>query len=294
VAVIAGIITWEAANIALESRVDRLRHDPAGGAARVARLQTLMPILRIVLFIFIAVVLVMTVLSEIGVDIAPLLGGAGIVGVAIGFGSQKLVQDFITGIFLLLENAMQVGDTVTCAGLSGSVEHLSIRTLHLRAGDGSLQIIPFSSVTTLTNSNRGLGNAPVAVDIAPEEDPDRVADILKGIVSEMREDPEFRAGMLSDLQYWGVDKVTTQAVTLVGQIVCTDAARWGVQREFNRRMRKVFAERGIRLAQPVQTVQLMQTAEQPDDAAAAPSNGRDRPSAVVKDSPPASALGHDA
>lgn len=294
-AIVAGIITWEAANIALDSRVERLRHDPAGGAARVARLQTLMPILRIILFIFIAVVLVMTVLSEIGVNIAPLLGGAGIVGVAIGFGSQKLVQDFITGIFLLLENAMQVGDAVTCAGLSGAVEHLSIRTLHLRAGDGSLQIIPFSSVTTITNSNRGLGNAAVAVDIAPQEDPDQVADILKNIVTDMRADPQFGAGMLSDLQYWGVDKVSTQAVTLVGQVVCTDAARWDVQREFNRRMRNVFAERGIGLAQPVQTVQLLQPAETPDGAAGTPpAEGRERPSAVVKESPPPSALGHTA
>jgi small conductance mechanosensitive channel len=294
VAAIASIIAWEAANIALERRIDRLQHNPAGGAAKVARLHTLMPILRITLFIFIAVILIMTVLSEIGVNIAPLLGGAGILGVAIGFGSQKLVQDFITGIFLLLENAMQVGDSVTCAGLSGTVEHLSIRTLHLRSGDGSLQIIPFSSVTTLTNSNRGLGNTPISVDIAPDEDPDKVADILKQIVREMKADPAFGSGMLSELQYWGVDKVTRQAVTLVGQIVCTDGAHDGVRREFNRRMRLVFEARGIRLAQPVQAVQLIQLSES-EQAPALPSTGeaQDR-SAVMKDSPPTQALGHEA
>ena len=115
------------------------------------------------------------VLSEIGINIAPLLAGAGIIGVAIGFGSQKLVQDLITGIFLLLENAMQVGDYVTVSGLSGTVEKLSVRTIRLRAGDGSVHIIPFSSVTTVTNVNRGLGNASVSVVVDYDEDTDRVA-----------------------------------------------------------------------------------------------------------------------
>jgi small-conductance mechanosensitive channel len=178
---------------------------------------------------------------------------------------------------------MQVGDSVTSAGLSGTVEHLSIRTLHLRSGDGSLQIIPFSSVTTLTNSNRGPGNTPISVEIAPDEDPDKVAEILKQIVQEMKADPAFGSGMLGELQYWGVDKVTHQAVTLVGQIVCTDGAHDGVRREFNRRMRLVFEERGIRLAQPVQAVQLPES----EPAPARPSTGeaQDR-STVVKESPP--------
>ena len=153
------------------------------------------------------------ILSEIGINIAPLLAGAGIVGVAIGFGSQKLVQDLITGIFLLLENAMQVGDTVTVSGLSGVVEALSVRTIRLRAGDGSVHIIPFSSVTSVTNVNRGLGNASVSVSVAYDEDTDRVAAELKAIVADMRSDPDLSAKMLSDLQLWGVDKVDGASVT---------------------------------------------------------------------------------
>ncbi|HZU88905.1 MAG TPA: mechanosensitive ion channel domain-containing protein [Stellaceae bacterium] len=256
-ALLAGVVVWEAANAALDRHVDRLLREQGGSAARVARARTLLPILRIVLFIFIATVLALTILSAIGVNIAPLLGGAGIVGIAIGFGSQKLVQDFITGIFLLLENTMQVGDWVTLAGLSGSVEQLSIRSIRLRAADGSLHTIPFSSVSTVTNSNRGLGNAAVTVEIAPEEDADRAAAALQDIAAEMRADPAFGGGMLSELQYWGVDKVTAQAVALTGQIVCTDAARYGVQREFNRRMKQRFAQLGIRLAEPSQIVRLV-------------------------------------
>jgi small-conductance mechanosensitive channel len=260
-ALLAGVVVWEAANAALDRHIDRLAQEQGGSAARVARARTLMPILRIVLLVFIATVLVLTILSEIGVNIAPLLGGAGIVGIAIGFGSQKLVQDFITGIFLLLDNAMQVGDWVTLAGLSGSVEQLSIRTIRLRAADGSVHIIPFSSVSAVTNTNRGLGNVAVTVDIAPEEDADRVAAALKAIAGEMRADPDFGGGMLSELQYWGIDKVTPQAVTLVGQIVCTAAARYNVQREFNRRMKKRFDELGIRLAEPRQIVRLVPVPE---------------------------------
>ena len=205
------------------------------------------------------------VLSEIGINIAPLLAGAGIVGVAIGFGSQKLVQDLITGIFLLLENAMQVGDTVTVSGLTGVVEALSVRTIRLRAGDGSVHIIPFSSVTSVTNVNRGLGNAAVSVSVAYDEDTDRVAEELKAVATSMRSDPDMSAKMLSDFQLWGVDKVDGGSVTVVGQVVCTDSGRWAVQREFNRRMKRRFQELGIRIFNPAQTITLSATVQAPAD-----------------------------
>ena len=198
----------------------------------------------------------LTTLGQVGVNIAPLLAGAGIIGVAVGFGSQKLVQDFITGIFLLLESAMQVGDNVTLAGVSGTVEHLSIRTIRLRAGDGSVFIIPFSSVTTVNNTNRGIGNAAVSVTVAAAEDTDRVGEILKQIAQEMRGEDAFKPVMRSDLQLWGVDRVSGGTVTLAGQIVCTDAGRWAVQREFNNRYKKRFQELGIALANPTHTVVL--------------------------------------
>jgi small-conductance mechanosensitive channel len=186
-------------------------------------------------------------MSELGVNIGPLLAGASIFGVAIGFGSQKLVQDFITGIFLLLENAMQVGDSVTAGGLSGTVENLSIRTLRLRAGDGSVHVIPFSSVSAVTNSNRGLGNAAVVITVDYQEDSEHVANVLTGIANEMRSDKTFETGMLSDLQLWGVDRIDGSTMTLAGQIVCTDSARWGVQREFNRRVKLAFQNEGIHM-----------------------------------------------
>ena len=146
IAVVAAAAIWEASNALLDRQLNMLSRD--GHFARAARLRTFQPMLRTVLLCLIVTVVGLTALSEIGVNVAPLLAGAGIVGIAIGFGSQKLVQDLITGLFLLLENTVQVGDNVNVSGLSGTVENVSIRTIRLRAGDGSLHIVPFSAVTT--------------------------------------------------------------------------------------------------------------------------------------------------
>jgi small-conductance mechanosensitive channel len=293
VAIIVAIVIWETANAAMDRQLARLSQEQQ--TSRIARVKTLLPILRNILLIAIVVILGLTVLNQIGVNIAPLLAGAGILGVALGFGSQKLVQDLITGLFLLLENAMQVGDWVTAGGLSGSVETLSIRTMRLRAGDGSLHIIPFSAVTTVTNTNRGVGNAAVSVNVALREDPDRVGDALKAIAAEMREDPKFAAGMQSDLQLWGVDKVDASVMTIVGQIVCTDSARWGVQREFNRRVRLKFEELGIEIANPTHTIVVKRPDDVPEAAmpASRPALAASEGDAMTTpDSPPPAALGH--
>lgn len=245
IATAAAVVVWEGANAAIDRRLELL-----GRSGRATRLQTLLPLLRTALLVAIAIVIGLTALSELGVNIAPLLAGAGIVGVAIGFGSQTLVHDVITGMFLLLENEVQVGDVVTAAGFSGTVENLSIRTIRLRAADGSVNIIPFSAVTTINNTSRGIGNATVSVTIPYEEDIDRVDATLKEIVGNMRKDPTFDGMIRSDLQLWGLDKVSADGVTIVGQIECTDAGRWPVQREFNRRMRERFQAQGIAIANP--------------------------------------------
>jgi moderate conductance mechanosensitive channel len=244
VAMVLAIVVWEGANASLERRLARL--GAAGPAVHSARLRTLLPLLRATLFCTILAVVGLTALSEIGINIAPLLAGAGIVGVAVGFGAQKLVQDVITGMFVLFENAIQIGDSVTVAGLSGTVERLSVRNIWLRGGDGAVQIIPFSSVTSITNTNRGIGNAAVSVTVAYQEDSERVCEALRDIAAEMREDNAFAPLMLGDLQPW-VDSVKAWGVTYAGQIACTDSGRWPVQREFNRRLQKRFQELGIAL-----------------------------------------------
>ena len=255
IAALAAAAIWESSNALMDRQVNVLSRE--GHYARAARLRTFQPMLRTALLCLIVTVVGLTALSEIGVNVAPLLAGAGIVGIAIGFGSQKLVQDLITGLFLLLENTVQVGDDVTVSGLSGTVENVSIRTMRLRAGDGSVHIVPFSAVTTLTNSSRGAGNAAVSVNVSYKEDTDRAGQILKDIVAEMRPEPEYRQAIRGDLELWGVDKVDGSMASIVGQIRCTDSGRWPVQREFNRRMKRRFQECGIEIAPAGQTI-LMQ------------------------------------
>lgn len=245
-AVAIAIIVWEACNTAIERQLARFARE--GAYTRAARLRTLLPMLRTALIVTILTIAGLTALSAVGVNIAPLLAGAGIVGIAVGFGSQKLVQDVVTGVFLLLENAMQVGDFVTVSGLSGTVENLSVRSIRLRASDGSVHIIPFSSVTSVTNTNRGIGNVAVSVNLTYGEDIDKAGEVLKQIAAEMRGEPQFKPLMRGDLDLWGVDKVDGATVTVVGQIECTDSGRWPVQREFNRRMKIRFQKLGVDIA----------------------------------------------
>lgn len=245
VALLAAIAVWEVANAALTRRLGRLAETDE---AQSARLRTLLPMLRAALLTTILIIVGLTVLSEIGINIAPLLAGAGVLGVAIGFGSQKLVQDVITGMFVLFEDAIQIGDMVTVAGLSGTVEQLSVRNLWLRAADGAVHVVPFSAVSTITNSNRGVGNAVVSVTVAYKEDTDRVAATLEEIGAELRRDPNYARLTVSDFQLWGVDAVKASGVTVTGQIVCTDAGRLPVQREFNRRLKQRFEALGIELS----------------------------------------------
>jgi small-conductance mechanosensitive channel len=247
VAVTIAIAIWEVSHAVLERQ---LTQTGPRGQSRSVRLLTLLPILRTMLMVAIVAIVGLTALSEIGVNIAPLLAGAGIAGIAIGFGAQHLVQDVITGIFVLFENAIQIGDGITAAGLSGSVEQLSVRTIRLRAGDGAVHIIPFSSVTTITNSNRGIGNAVISVTVAYDEDTDRVVRVLGEIGAAMREDDAFRTQMLGDLQIFGVDAVRPWGATITGQIVCSDTGKAPVQREFNRRLKLSFAEENIVLSAP--------------------------------------------
>ncbi len=288
IAAALALAVWEGVNASVDQHLAHLMEQSY--LVKATRLRTLLPILRTMLLSALLIVFGLTALSEVGVNIAPLLAGAGILGVAIGFGSQKLVQDFITGIFLLLENAMQVGDWVTVAGLSGSVENLSVRTMRLRAGDGSVHMIPFSSVSTVTNVNRGIGNAAVSVTVPLDEDTDRVSDVLAGVAAEMRDEARFAEMMRSDFQLWGVDKVEAGVVTIVGQIVCTDGGRWAVQREFNRRMTIRFKEQGLRIATPVQTVYNHTARDAPATARTADANAV--PPGQLQMSPPPAALGN--
>jgi len=244
-AAIIGLIVWEIINAALENHAEHLVAE--GRPGRAARYRTLLPMLRSTLLVIILIIVALVVLSAVGVNVTLLLGGLSIFGLAIGFGSQKLVQDIITGLFLLLEDAMQVGDSVTLGGMSGVVEKLSIRTIRLRGGDGSLNIIPFSSVTTVTNSSRDFGYAPINIGVGYNEDVDRVQAVIHEIFETMRAEPTWAAQISNDLELWGLDQFGASSVDIVGRIKTPAGKQYAVRREFNRRIKIRFDADGIEL-----------------------------------------------
>ncbi|MBY0334346.1 MAG: mechanosensitive ion channel, partial [Acetobacteraceae bacterium] len=258
---VAAALVWELANAAIARRLTRLARESGQAAARSARVRTLLPMLRTVLSIVIIVFLALSTLAELGVNVAPLLAGAGVVGLAIGFGSQTLVRDVITGVFLLLEDAVAVGDVVQLAGLTGVVENLSIRSIKLRATDGSVHIIPFSAVTTVTNMTRDFAFAVLDVTVTYDADPDEIAEVLRAICTDMRADPKWGAMIRDDIDVWGVDKMSDQGVMIRSRVKTGPSNRWPVQREFNRRIRQRFGELGIEMVRPGQRLVLEQRSE---------------------------------
>ncbi|MBB5695200.1 mechanosensitive ion channel domain-containing protein [Muricoccus pecuniae] len=246
--VLAAVTVWEVANAAIQRRLTKLSRDTQ--AARSARIRTLLPMLRTALLIVILIFVALNVLSEIGVNVAPLIAGAGVVGVAIGFGSQTLVKDVITGMFLLLEDAVAVGDTVTIASMTGVVEQLSIRSIRLRALDGSVHIIPFSTVTSVTNMTRDFAFAVVDISLPYGEDTDRVARVLKEISSEMRAEPRWASATRDEIDVMGVDKLLETGVVVRARMKTDPSQRHPVARELNRRIQARFEAEGIRINSP--------------------------------------------
>ncbi|HEY8610257.1 MAG TPA: mechanosensitive ion channel domain-containing protein [Roseomonas sp.] len=245
---LAAVTVWEVANAAIQRRLAKLSRDTQ--AARSARIRTLLPMLRTALLIVILIFVALNVLSEIGVNVAPLIAGAGVVGVAIGFGSQTLVKDVITGMFLLLEDAVAVGDTVTIANMTGVVEQLSIRSIRLRALDGSVHIIPFSTVTFVTNMTRDFAFAVVDVSLPYGEDTDHVTKVLKEISAEMRAEPRWSTVVRDDIDVMGVDKLLETGVVVRARMKTDPSQRHPVMRELNRRIQARFEAEGIRINSP--------------------------------------------
>lgn len=252
--VLIALLIWESANAAIQRRLAQLSRDAQ--AARSARVRTLLPMLRTALLVTIVVVVGLIALSEIGVNIAPLLAGAGVIGLAIGFGSQRLVQDLITGIFLLMEDALSVGDVVNVGGQGGVVEALSIRSIRLRSLDGTVHIIPFSAVNMVSNMTKDFAFAVFDVGVAYQEDTDKVVEVLKATAEEMRAEDRWAAVIREPLEILGVDRFADSAVVIKVRFRTNPGSQWSVSREFNRRYKKAFDAAGIEIPFPYRTVVL--------------------------------------
>lgn len=253
IVLILSLAAWEVLGGLITAHLNR--RDKSGAAIiRSARIRTLLPLIRNALLILISVMATLIVLSEIGIDIAPLLAGAGVVGLAVGFGAQSLVKDVITGAFILFEDTISVGDVVDINGKSGVVEGMTVRTIRLRDLSGSVHTLPFGSIETVTNMTRDFSYYLLDVGVAYRESTDEVSDILREIDAELRADPKYSAEILEPIEILGVDRFEDSAVILRARIKTRPIEQWEVGREFNRRIKMKFDERGIEMPFPHRTL----------------------------------------
>ena len=217
---------------------------------RAAQLRTLTPILRGVAQATVVVVACLTLLSEIGVKIAPLLAGAGVLGVAVGFGAQNLVKDFLTGLFLVLEDVVSVGDTVQIATSSGRVETMTLRTIRLRDFNGTLHIFPYSEAQVIHNATNLFAYAVVDVLVAPDADVDKAIKVMRDTGEALARDPEIGKKVLQPIEVLGVDSLNGASVGLKGRIKTLPSARDEVARAFYQRLKPALEQSGIELSKP--------------------------------------------
>ncbi|WP_417742552.1 mechanosensitive ion channel domain-containing protein [Salipiger sp.] len=253
--VVAVLLVSFAIWVGMTSWVD-YRLNPEYGTVATSREQTLLTLLRNAATIALVVITLMFVLSEIGLDIAPLLASAGVLGLAIGFGAQKLVQDIITGIFIQFENAMNVGDVVTAGSTTGVVEKLTIRSVSLRDVSGAYHLIPFSSVDMVTNFMREFGYFVCDMGVAYRENIDEVKQAMLDAFEQLRADPEQAANIMGDLEWFGINAFGDSAVVVRARIKCVPGTQWGVGRAYNGVLKEVFDARNIEIPFPHQTIYL--------------------------------------
>lgn len=242
------LLAWEILAGTIERHLAALDQD---GAPNRARRRTLLPLLRTAMLCVIVVIAGLTVLSQIGINIAPLLAGAGVIGVAIGFGSQALIKDIITGLFILIEGQIAVGDIVDLGKEhAGVVEAITIRTIRLRDLAGTVHTVPFSDVTSVKNLTKEFAFVVSRVTIAYGEDIDRVVDILRGVCDELAEDPEIGPLIIDRFDYQGVDTLNEFSVVLLLRVRTLPAKQWIVGRALNRRIKIAFDEHGVAMRDP--------------------------------------------
>ena len=244
VILLLGFVTY----LAISSWVE-YRLNPEFGTVPTAREKTLLSLFRNAFTIALVVLVSMLALAQIGVNIAPLLAGAGVLGLAIGFGAQKLVQDIITGVFIQLENVMNEGDVVDLGGVAGVVEKLTIRSVSIRSLDGTLHLVPFSSVDTVSNMVKGFGYHVAEISVAYREDINEVKEAMQEAFDLLMQ-TEWRDQIIDNLDMHGVTAFGDSAVTVRARIKTAAGGHWGVGRAYNEFIKQVFQRRGIEIPFP--------------------------------------------
>ncbi|PVZ19525.1 MULTISPECIES: mechanosensitive ion channel family protein [unclassified Pseudomonas] len=207
------------------------------------RVKTILPMLRNAAKIVLVVICVITTMANLGINVAPLLAGAGVVGLAIGFGSQQLVQDVITGLFILIEDTIAIGDWVVLdSGHAGTVESLTVRTLRLRDGKGFVHSVPFGQIKAVTNQSRQFAYAFFSVQVTYDSDIDTALRLIRETADDIEQDILLRSSLQGPFQVFGVDKMDLNGITLTAQFRTTSGGQYGIGRAFNERLKKKVDE----------------------------------------------------
>lgn len=248
--VVAGWIILTLVQKLIRTFRTRLTQNYLEDPEEVKRAETLGQVFRYIASVIIWLVTGIVVLGELGIAIAPLLGAAGVVGLAIGFGAQSLVKDYFTGIFLLLENQLRQGDVVEVGGKSGIVEEITLRYVQMRDYNGNVHYVPNGGITTVTNMTRGYAQAVIDAGIAYREDIDQALKVMYEVGTELRADPTFSAKILEDIEIAGVNEWGDSAVILRCRFKVAPIEQWGVRREYLRRLKYAFDAAGIEIPFP--------------------------------------------
>jgi len=254
----------------MQRRADHL----VGNAQRASQLRTMSSILRATAYGIIGFYLLTQILGAIGVSLGPFIASAGVIGLGISFGAQSIFKDMLTGIFILVEDQYNVGDSIKIAGLTGNVEDLSLRVTKLRDGDGTLYIVPNSQITTVSNLSRDFAVGTLNVSVDARENPDRVMKVLKDLAAQVRKDEAFKDIVMADPDIPGVDKISGYEVLYPINVRVMVNQRDGVLRELRRRILLAFEKEGIAFGSTSSTM-IMQnpgtpTGPKPPDPTATP------------------------
>lgn len=222
------------------------------------RADTLSSVVRVALTIAIMAVGLVSILGELGVQIGPVLAAAGVVGLAVGFGAQQLVQDVISGFFILLEDQIRVGDVVEIAGKSGLVERITLRTVVLRDMAGSVHYVRNGQIDTVTNMTKEFSYYTMDIGVAYREDVDQVMEVIREVAAGLSADPELGTDILEPIEIMGLDKFADSAVIIKARLKTKPIRQWAVGREFNRRLKKRFDAEGIEIPFPHVTLYMGQ------------------------------------
>ena len=218
------------------------------------RLNTLMGIVRKGVSIIIWAIFIMILLRKINVDIAPILAGAGIIGLAVGFGSQELVRDLISGFFILLENQIRTGDVAIINGTGGLVEKIELRTITLRDLSGVVHIFQNGKINTISNMTKDWSAMVFDIGVAYKEDLTQVMKLMKQVADDMLKEEEYQSKILEPMEIFGLDSFGDSALIVKGRIKTTPNNQWVIGREYRKRLKEVFDQNRIEIPFPHQTI----------------------------------------